>query len=318
MSSDDKELEPRESMFSKPSAAAVRVPLLSEPRAPPSVVEYTADLDESVQLHSRVSYLSNATRTHRLQTSPGDHTPSSFLNQETPLFPETLVDEHLLEHLPYDHGVSSMPSLSGTMSVGKHRPRLRKILMESLLEIVLLLGNIMVQRGIWNTLDEKEVPAAVSGLFGLISFVMSIVLNTCLNTTKEESRIVTPRRYFMSALLLLCSVNIWRSLWNLQDDLEIPLPTSILLGTVIIIVGMMMEQWLARRRAREEAAHDDPNSPAAAQADASRPSLDGFAPGAAAMNSLDHAGPPGVADAEPPPPDEKNAVAELICKIRNR
>jgi hypothetical protein len=315
MSSEERELETRESMFLKPNAAAVRVPLLSEPRAPPSVVEYTADLDESIQVQSRVSFLPSSSRKSRYQPTMTDQTPSGILDQENAIDLEPHPEDHL-EHAHGDHAVHCMPSLSqGTMSVGKHRPRLRKILMESALEIVLLLGNIMVQRGIWNALDDSEVPAAVSGLFGLVSFVLSILLNTCLNTAKEESRIFTPRRYFMSALLLLCSVNVWRSLWNLQDELRIPLSTSTAVGTVVIIIGMMMEQCLARRRARElEAAHD--HAASLAGQDVGHAVVDGFSHGEATRNSMDHASLPHPE--ESPPADELNPVADLICKIRNR
>ena len=110
----------------------------------------------------------------------------------------------------------------------------------------------MVQRGVWEALDDKEVPAAVSGMIGFVSFILSICLNTCLNTAKEETRVLTPRRYIMSALLLLCSVNVWRSLWNLMNELEISPLSTTLVGTVVIVLGMIAEQWAAVRRARED------------------------------------------------------------------
>ena len=244
-------------------------------------------------------------------------------------------DDVMSDHLHSMHGFSSMPSLSqGTMTVGRRRPRFRKILMETALEIVLLLGNIMVQRGIWEGLDDRDVPSYISGLVGLASFILSICFNNCLNTDKEETRIFTPRRYFMSALLLLCSVNVWRSLWNLQNELNIPWLNTTVAGTLVIISGMMLEQCLARRRARDDDAlhgagpHPPFPGPAghtAADAGSARHSLDAFSHDPAVLESLEHAGlvPPGE---EPEPPllaeeeeeETKNPVAELICKIRNR
>jgi hypothetical protein len=207
--------------------------------------------------------------------------------------------------------------------------------METALEIVLLLGNIMVQRGIWEGLDDRDVPSYISGLVGLASFILSICFNNCLNTDKEETRIFTPRRYFMSALLLLCSVNVWRSLWNLQNELNIPWLNTTVAGTFVIVAGMMLEQRLARRRAREdEALHPHgahppfpgPADHAAADTGSARHSLDAF-PEPAVLQSLERAGLVRPVAEEPEPPmlaeeeeeeEAKNPVAELICKIRNR
>ena len=111
------------------------------------------------------------------------------------------------------------------------------------MEVVLLIGNVMFQRGIWDFLDDKEIPAYVSGFAGLVLFAWTACLNNVFNLSKEQNSIFAPRRHVIGGLLLLCSINVWRFVWNLQSENGVSVECSALVGSLIIMVGTMLEQY---------------------------------------------------------------------------
>ena len=178
------------------------------------------------------------------------------------------------------------------------------------MEIILLLGNIMIQRGLWEAQDAHDVPAVVSGIIGMVSFGLSICLNSICNTAKEERTAFAPRRFLINLLLLASSVNIWRGLWNIQNEFEIPWLHSTVAGGLIVLLGMVLEQCSA---AQEAALADELNHYGENRQD---PEADSVV--IVSAENLDGGDHKDVARLCPSNVEDRNSVAEYLSRIRNR
>jgi hypothetical protein len=161
---------------------------------------------------------------HGMDIHRVSYVPSHSRNDE----PATDPDSELI--------IPTLPSMNqGTLAVGKQKHKIRKMLTDTIIEVILLIGNVMIQRGIWDGLDDKNVPAYVSGIIGLVLFAWTICLNNIFNTSNTAGRLI------VSGVLLLCSINTWRCIWNIQTEQGVPVAVSTLVGLIAILIGTAME-----------------------------------------------------------------------------
>jgi hypothetical protein len=234
------------------------------------------------------------------------------------------VKDAILVDKEPDSGITSDQNLSisevssiveGKISIARPHSSSKQLWNGPVVEVFLLLGNIMVQRGIWEYLDDQNIPSYVSGLVGLVSFAISLSLENYLSRAKETTVMFTPRKYLTSATVLLSNVNIWRCLWNFQNEFKVPFLASIVTGTAVILLGMTLEQRLALRCARGQ--HPLHPHPPQLFEPTLAPDTNGSHHSAATPPERMGAAAPLPASLEPPQECD-SPVADLLCKIRNR